>query len=66
MIPLLTLGIPSSPTIAVMMGAFIINGLMPGPFLFKERPDLAWGVIASLMVGNVILLILNLPLVGFG
>jgi putative tricarboxylic transport membrane protein len=64
MIPLLTLGIPSSPTIAVLMGAFIINGLTPGPFLFKERPDLVWAVIASFMVGNVLLLILNLPFVG--
>src|SRR5262245_50228704 len=64
MIPLLTLGIPSSPTIAVLMGAFIINGLTPGPFLFKERPDLVWAVIASFMIGNVILLILNLPFVG--
>jgi putative tricarboxylic transport membrane protein len=64
MIPLLTLGIPSSPTIAVLMGAFIINGLTPGPFLFKERPDLVWAVIASFMVGNVILLVLNLPFVG--
>jgi putative tricarboxylic transport membrane protein len=64
MIPLLTLGIPSSPTIAVLMGAFIVNGLTPGPFLFKERPDLVWAVIASFLVGNVLLLILNLPLVG--
>ena len=56
MIPLLTLGIPSSPTIAVLMGAFIINGLTPGPFLFKERPDLVWAVIASFMIGNVMLL----------
>jgi putative tricarboxylic transport membrane protein len=64
MIPLLTLGIPSSPTIAVLMGAFIINGLTPGPFLFKERPDLVWAVIASFMIGNVMLLILNLPFVG--
>ena len=46
------------------MGAFIINGLTPGPFLFKERPDLVWTVIASFFTGNVILLILNLPLVG--
>jgi putative tricarboxylic transport membrane protein len=64
MVPLLTLGIPSSPTIAVLMGAFIINGLTPGPFLFQERPDLVWAVIASFFVGNVLLLILNLPLVG--
>jgi putative tricarboxylic transport membrane protein len=64
MIPLLTLGIPSSPTIAVLMGAFIINGLTPGPFLFKERPDLVWAVIGSFMIGNVLLLVLNLPFVG--
>jgi putative tricarboxylic transport membrane protein len=64
MVPLLALGIPSSPTIAVLMGAFIVNGLTPGPFLFQERPDLVWAVIASFFVGNVILLILNLPLVG--
>ncbi len=64
MVPLLALGIPSSPTIAVLMGAFIINGLTPGPFLFKERPDLVWAVIASFYIGNVILLVLNLPLVG--
>jgi len=64
MIPLLTLGIPSSPTIAVLMGAFLINGLTPGPFLFKERPDLVWAVIASFFLGNILLLVLNLPLVG--
>ena len=64
MIPLLVLGVPSSPTIAIIMGAFIINGLTPGPFLFKERPDLVWAVIASFFTGNVMLLILNLPLVG--
>ncbi|MGE5252721.1 MAG: tripartite tricarboxylate transporter permease [Planctomycetaceae bacterium] len=65
MVPLLTLGIPGSPTLAVMMGAFIIHGLTPGPFLFKERPDVVWGLIASLYLGNAILLVLNLPLVGF-
>jgi putative tricarboxylic transport membrane protein len=64
MLPLLTLGIPSSPTIAVLMGAFIINGLTPGPFLFAEKPVLVWTIIASFFIGNVILLILNLPLVG--
>jgi len=64
MVPLLTLGIPSSPTIAVLMGAFIINGLTPGPFLFTEKPILVWTIIASFFIGNVILLILNLPLVG--
>jgi putative tricarboxylic transport membrane protein len=64
MVPLLTLGIPSSPTIAILMGAFIINGLQPGPFLFTEKPVLVWTIIASFFIGNVILLILNLPLVG--
>jgi putative tricarboxylic transport membrane protein len=64
MVPLLTLGIPSSPTIAVLMGAFIINGITPGPFLFTEQPELVWTVIASFFIGNVLLLILNLPLVG--
>lgn len=63
-IPLFTLGIPASPTVAVIMGAFMMHGLIPGPFLFKEHPQVAWGVIASFYVGNVILLILNLPLVG--
>jgi len=64
LIPLFTLGIPASPTVAVLMGAFLMNGLIPGPFLFREQPELVWGVIASFFVGNVILLVLNLPLVG--
>lgn len=64
LIPLFTLGIPSSPTVAVIMGAFMMHGLIPGPFLFKEHADVAWGVIASFYVGNIILLILNLPLIG--
>lgn len=64
LIPLFTLGIPASPTVAVLMGAFLMNGLIPGPFLFKEQPQLVWGVIASFFIGNIILLILNLPLIG--
>jgi len=64
MVPLLVLGVPSSPTIAILMGAFIINGLTPGPFLFQERPDLVWAVIASFFLGNILLLVLNLPFVG--
>ncbi len=63
LIPMFTLGIPSAPVMAVLMSAFIINGLSPGPQLFKERPDLVWGVIASLYIGNIMLLILNLPLI---
>lgn len=64
LIPLFTLGIPASPTIAVIMGAFLMHGLVPGPFLFKEHPDVVWGVIASFYIGNIMLLILNLPLIG--
>lgn len=63
LIPLFTLGIPSSPTVAVIMGAFMMHGLIPGPFLFQEHPTVAWGVIASFVIGNVILLILNVPLI---
>jgi putative tricarboxylic transport membrane protein len=62
MIPLFTLGIPTSATMAIMMGAFTVNGLIPGPLLFTQHPDVAWAIIASMFVGNVILLILNLPL----
>lgn len=63
LIPLFTLGIPGSPTIAVLMGAFMMNGLVPGPFLFRDHADFVWAVIASLYIGNVILVILNLPLI---
>jgi putative tricarboxylic transport membrane protein len=58
------MGIPTTPTIALLMGAFLMNGLVPGPTLFVENPQVVWGVIASLYVGNVMLIILNLPLVG--
>ncbi|HTH98894.1 MAG TPA: tripartite tricarboxylate transporter permease [Stellaceae bacterium] len=61
---LLALGIPGSGATAVIMGAFIMYGIQPGPTLFREQPDLVWGLIASMYVGNVLLLILNLPLVG--
>ncbi len=64
LIPLFTLGLPGSPTIAILMGALIMNGLMPGPLLFSQHSQFVWAVIASLYIGNVILLILNLPLVG--
>jgi putative tricarboxylic transport membrane protein len=63
MIPLFTLGIPGSPTIAILMGAFMMNGLIPGPFLFKEHAEFVWAVIASLYIGNAILVIMNLPLI---
>jgi putative tricarboxylic transport membrane protein len=64
MVPLLTLGIPGTATLGVMMGAFMINGITPGPFLFRDHPDIVWTVIASFLVGNVMLFVLNFPLVG--
>jgi putative tricarboxylic transport membrane protein len=63
MIPLFTLGIPASPTLAILMGALMMNGLVPGPLLFTAHSEFVWAVIASFVVGNVILLILNLPLI---
>jgi putative tricarboxylic transport membrane protein len=62
MIPLFTLGIPTSPTVAILFGAFVMHGLTPGPALFQSNPDLVWGIIASMYIGNVVLLIFNLPL----
>jgi putative tricarboxylic transport membrane protein len=62
--PLLTLGLPSSATAAVMLAAFQQYGLQPGPLLFATRPDLVWTLIASLYIGNAMLLVLNLPLAG--
>ena len=64
MVPLLTLGIPGGGATAVLMGAFIMYGIQPGPLLFQNRPDLVWGLIDSMYIGNVMLLILNLPLIG--
>jgi len=64
LVPLLTLGLPSSATAAVLLAAFQQYGLQPGPLLFASRPDLVWTLIASLYVGNVMLLVLNLPLAG--
>ena len=64
LVPLLTLGLPTSATAAVMLAAFQQFGLQPGPLLFAHEPALVWGLIASLYLGNVMLLVLNLPLVG--
>lgn len=61
-IPTLTLGIPGSGTTAVLLGAFIVFGLQPGPLLFEQQPDLVWGLLVSFFFGNLILLVLNLPL----
>jgi putative tricarboxylic transport membrane protein len=63
-IPLLTLGIPSNPVMALMIGAMMIQGIAPGPQVMTERPQLFWGMIASMWVGNLLLVILNLPLIG--
>jgi putative tricarboxylic transport membrane protein len=63
-VPMLALGVPSGPIPAVMLAAIMIHGVIPGPLLIADRPDIFWGFIASMYVGNVVLLILNLPLVG--
>jgi putative tricarboxylic transport membrane protein len=63
-IPMLTLGIPSNPTMAMMIGALMIHGIAPGPRVMTERPELFWGLIASMWIGNLMLVVLNLPLVG--
>jgi putative tricarboxylic transport membrane protein len=62
LIPMFTLGIPTSPAMAMLMGAFIMHGVAPGPTLFSEHPEVVWPVIASMFVGNMILVFLNLPL----
>ena len=64
MVPLLSLGIPFSPATAILLGALVITGIQPGPLLISQRPEVFWGVVASMYVGNALLLILNLPLVG--
>ena len=63
-IPLLTLGIPGNATIAMIFVALMIHGIRPGPLLLQEHPNLFWGVIASMYIGNIMLLALNLPLIG--
>ena len=63
-IPMLTLGIPASGTMAMMLAALIMQGIMPGPQVMTQRPDLFWGLIASMWIGNLMLVILNLPLIG--
>ena len=64
LVPLLTLGLPGGAVTAVLLGAFIMYGVQPGPLLFKEHPDVVWGLIDSMYAGNIMLLILNLPLIG--
>ncbi|WP_127751937.1 tripartite tricarboxylate transporter permease [Devosia sp. 1566] len=63
-IPLMTLGIPAHPVMALMVGAFILQGITPGPNVINDQPALFWGIIASMWIGNVLLVLLNLPLIG--
>jgi TctA family transporter len=63
-IPMLTLGIPSNPVMALMIGAMIIQGIQPGPAVMTEQPALFWGIIASMWIGNFFLVVLNLPMIG--
>ena len=63
-IPLLTLGLPTNAVMALMVGALIIQGIQPGPLMMERQPDLFWGLVASMWVGNIMLLVINLPLVG--
>ena len=62
-IPLLTLGIPPNVVLAVLFGAFLMHGITPGPLLLKEHPDIFWCIIGSMYIGNIILLVMNLPLI---
>jgi putative tricarboxylic transport membrane protein len=63
-IPLLTLGIPPNAVMALMVGAMTIHGIVPGPQVMQKQPELVWGMIASMWIGNLVLLVINLPLVG--
>ena len=63
-IPMLTLGIPGNAVMALMIGALTIHGIQPGPQIMTERPQLFWGMVASMWIGNLMLLIINLPLIG--
>jgi putative tricarboxylic transport membrane protein len=65
MVPMLTLGIPGSGTTAILLGALLLFNITPGPLMFQNRPEIAWGLIASMYIGNIALLVINLPLVGF-
>ncbi|MCB1885858.1 MAG: tripartite tricarboxylate transporter permease [Geminicoccaceae bacterium] len=64
LVPMLTLGVPGSGTTAILLGVLLLFNIQPGPLLFTQQPDLAWGLIASMYIGNVALLVINLPLVG--
>jgi len=63
-IPLMTLGIPPNVVMALLLGAFVMHGLQPGPLMMAQRPDVFWGIVASMYIGNAMLLVLNMPLIG--
>jgi putative tricarboxylic transport membrane protein len=63
-IPLMTLGIPPNVVMALLLGAFVIHGLQPGPLMMSQRPDVFWGIVASMYIGNAMLLVLNMPMIG--
>src|SRR6201988_389375 len=63
-IPMLTLGLPASGVMAMMLGALTIHGIQPGPEVMSQRPELFWGLVASMWIGNLMLVVLNLPLIG--
>ena len=63
MVPMLTLGVPGSGTTAVMLALLLTLNITPGPLLFKDHPDVVWGLIASMFIANVVLLIMNVPMV---
>ncbi|MQB01487.1 MAG: hypothetical protein GEU78_14540 [Actinobacteria bacterium] len=64
MVPVLALGVPFSATLALLLAALTVQGVQPGPLLMEEHPDIFWGVVASMYIGNLMLMVLNLPLVG--
>jgi putative tricarboxylic transport membrane protein len=64
MVPMLTLGVPGSGTTAILLGALLMFNVQPGPLMFTQRPEIAWGLIASMYIGNIALLVINLPMVG--
>jgi putative tricarboxylic transport membrane protein len=63
-IPLLTLGIPPNVVMALLLGAFVVHGIQPGPLMMSQNPQMFWGIVASMYIGNIMLLILNMPLIG--
>src|SRR5690606_862125 len=63
-IPMLTLGIPTNPVLALMIGAMMIHGIQPGPLIMEKQPLIFWGLIASMWIGNLMLVVINLPLIG--